>query len=275
MDSPLLMRLGAAASVTGHVAVLALLLLAGVYPYESVSSNAINVELVPAEEVKPPELTPPASTPPQPQLPSLEPSTPAQPEAAASPEPPSPQAKPAGQPQQTAALDKPEQRPSEQPAQPSAQPEPPQQPAAPQPAWPPPMAAPQPPDVTERFHVMLGLPAESLGKEVGGEAAEGANIAASDTEKLRAHLRGCAALPGAVAPTDKVRIVIRIALTPEGRLASPPALIEASASAKGPLLMQAAIKALQDCQPYAMLPADKYQEWRVLDIGFTPQDFKG
>ncbi|ABD88787.1 hypothetical protein [Rhodopseudomonas palustris] len=267
MDSPLLMRLGAAASVLGHAAVLLLLLLAGVYPYESVSSDAIKVELVPADELTPPEVTPPQQS-------SPEPSAPAQPEAAAPPDPPSPQPKPAS-PQQTAALEKPEpQQPTEQTAQNSPQPAPQQQPA-PQPDWPAPMAAPQPPDLTERFHVMLGLPAEALGKDVGGEAADAANIAASDTDKLRAHLRNCAALPGAVAPTDKVRIVIRIALTPEGRLASPPALIEASASMKGPLLMQAAIKALQDCQPYAMLPAEKYQEWRVLDIGFTPKDFKG
>ncbi|HEY0329477.1 MAG TPA: hypothetical protein VGC77_10290 [Rhodopseudomonas sp.] len=255
------MRLGAAASVAGHVVVLALLLLAGVYPYESVSSDAITVELVPADEVKPPEVTPP--------LPSLDDAAPPQPQASAPP--PSPSQAAAAKAQQTAASDKTATpQPAEQPAQQSAQ----QQPA-PQPAWPAPMAAPQPPDVTERFHVMLGLPAEAIGKEVGGEAAEGANIAASDTEKLRAHLRTCAALPGAVAPSDKVRIVMRIALTPDGRLASPPALIEASASTKGPLLMQAAIKALQDCQPYTMLPSDKYQEWRVLDIGFTPQDFKG
>jgi len=49
-----------------------------------------------------------------------------------------------------------------------------------------------------------------------------------------------------------------------------PVLLEASASAKGPLLMQSAIEALQACQPYAMLPADRYREWKVLDLGFTP-----
>jgi hypothetical protein len=52
-------------------------------------------------------------------------------------------------------------------------------------------------------------------------------------------------------------------------------LIEASASAKGPALMQSAIGALAACQPYAMLPADRYGEWKVLDLSFTPQDFGG
>ena len=38
--------------------------------------------------------------------------------------------------------------------------------------------------------------------------------------------------------------------------------------------MQGAITALQACQPYAMLPADHYGEWKVLDLSFTPQDFQ-
>jgi len=51
------------------------------------------------------------------------------------------------------------------------------------------------------------------------------------------------------------------------------ALIEVSASEKGPLLMKSAISALQACQPYAMLPVDRYGEWKVLDLSFTPKDF--
>jgi hypothetical protein len=39
--------------------------------------------------------------------------------------------------------------------------------------------------------------------------------------------------------------------------------------------MQSAVSALQACQPYAMLPADRYGEWKVLDLSFTPQDFAG
>ena len=54
-----------------------------------------------------------------------------------------------------------------------------------------------------------------------------------------------------------------------------PVLIEASASPKGPALMQGAMSALQACQPYAMLPSDRYGEWKVLDLNFTPQDFAG
>ena len=74
---------------------------------------------------------------------------------------------------------------------------------------------------------------------------------------------------------DDVKVKLRVLMTPDGKLAAEPILIEASASMKGPLLMQGAIRALQACQPYAMLPADRYGEWKVLDLSFTPQDFSG
>jgi hypothetical protein len=37
--------------------------------------------------------------------------------------------------------------------------------------------------------------------------------------------------------------------------------------------MQSAISALEACQPYAMLPLERYGEWRMLDLRFTPTDF--
>jgi hypothetical protein len=37
--------------------------------------------------------------------------------------------------------------------------------------------------------------------------------------------------------------------------------------------MQGAITALEACQPYAMLPVERYGEWKSLDLSFTPNDF--
>ena len=68
---------------------------------------------------------------------------------------------------------------------------------------------------------------------------------------------------------------MRISMTSDGRLIGEPILIEASASMKGPALMRGAIDALQTCQPYAMLPSDRYSEWKSLDLTFTPRDFTG
>ncbi len=258
-------RIAAAASVAAHVVLLALVVSAGVYPYDQAGSQAIIAEIV----------TPDAAPPPPPAAQDQQPLTLPEPQAPAAPPPKQ-------QPQQQQAATPPPEPARQQAPQAQQQPTPSPAPAATReappetPPWPP-MGA-QAPDITERYQVMLGLPSTELPEPAetgGGEAAESAKIARSDVDKLRAHLRRCATLPGGVARSDKVRIVMRIVLTPDGRLASPPALIEASASAKGPALMQAASKALQDCQPYAMLPREKYREWRVLDLSFTPADFNG
>ena len=104
-------------------------------------------------------------------------------------------------------------------------------------------------------------------------ATEAADIASTLIAAFRRHLKTCSKLPASLSGADDVKVKLRVLMTPDGRLAADPILIEASASMKGPLLMQGAIRALQACQPYAMLPAERYGEWKVLDLSFTPQDF--
>jgi hypothetical protein len=167
-------------------------------------------------------------------------------------------------------------------AQPQAQPQsqPPPQPvaAAPTPAY----TAPEP-DLSIKYHVMLGLPPalpaappkDKSGDDFDAPAMKAAEITSNIVAEFRRHLKTCSKLPGSIAPTDKIRITLRAVMTLAGKLAAEPILIEASASEKGPALMQSAISALEACQPYAMLPADRYNEWKVLDLSFTPQDFAG
>ena len=64
-------------------------------------------------------------------------------------------------------------------------------------------------------------------------------------------------------------------MNPNGRLAAEPMLIAGTASVKALQLKQSAVEALNGCQPYSMLPADRYGEWKVLEMSFTPQDFAG
>jgi len=175
-------------------------------------------------------------------------------------------------PQQQAALSTP--RPNNQQA--NAQSQPPS--TAPSAGYTPPE-----PDLSIKYHVMLGLPLDlppSLPQAKAGDpfdapASKAADVASSLVTEFRRRLKTCAKLPASVAPSDKISIKLRVFMTLEGKLAAEPILIEASASAKGPALMQSAIGALQACQPYAMLPADRYGEWKVLDLSFTPQDFSG
>ena len=243
------------------------LLFGEVHPLGSVTGGPIAVDVVTAEEItqnapplapaaKPSEAfdvasKPAASNPPAP--------TSAPPEAAPQQQaPPSPSPPRAAE--KTAAIE----------------------PPSPTPA---PAYVPPEPDLTVKYHVMLGLPqnlaplpagsGEKPGDPFDGPATQAADIASNLVAEFRRHLRTCSKLPRSIAPSDRLKIKLRVLMSPDGRLAAEPVLIEASASAKGPALMQGAIGALQACQPYAMMPADRYGEWKVLDLSFTPLDFSG
>ena len=252
-----------AVSIATHLAVLTVGLgYAGVRPFETVPVEAIAVDIVTPAEVKeaPPE-APPTPAPPL-QIPDL--STGEQPAAAAKPAAPPPARHAAAMPASAAAA--PALADAKQAAlQPAAAASLP----ASQPSWRPPE-----PDLSVRYQVNLGLPARR-GDDFDTAAFSAAKLSTDDVAKFREHLKTCSALPASIAPADKVTIRLRASFLPDGTLASAPLLIEASASAKGPLLMQAATAALAACQPYAVLPADKYSEWKVLDLSFTPRDFRG
>jgi hypothetical protein len=261
------------ASAIAHVSLLTLLVLfSEVHPFSAVTAEQIPVEIVTpqelAEQQAPPDEPPVESKPepvptPQPDFSLLDKP------ASASESPPAASPAPAAPPQKQAALATP----------PAVQPQPPSQPAAP-------AYKPSEPDVSVKYQVLLGLPpdlspvapAPAQGATKGDDnfdapATESADIASTLIAAFRRHLKTCSKLPASLSGADDVRVKLRVLMTPDGRLAAEPILIEASASMKGPLLMQGAIRALQACQPYAMLPADRYGEWKVLDLSFTPRDF--
>lgn len=243
------------------------ILFSEVQPFGSVTAEVIAVDIVTPQEVteKEPEPSPP---------PKAQPSDAFDLDSKAAPSDSAPPSAPeqAATPAQTPATPSPP-RPNQQQA--AALPQVPA--VSPSPVY----TAPEP-DLSIKYHVMLGLPPDlpsqpqaRPGDAFDDVASKAADIASSLVTEFRRHLKTCSKLPGSIAPSDKVRIVLRVVMTTEGRLATEPVLIEASANAKGPLLMQGAISALQACQPYAMLPADRYGEWKVLDLSFTPQDFVG
>jgi len=286
-----IIRSSIAASAVVHLSFLLLLIFfTEVHPFAAVAPDTVSVDIVTPDEVteKPPEPPPsskaqgadafdlsakaapaPASSPPT-DPPSATPPSPAATSPPAAPQQAAKPSQPTAPAQKQAALPQPAAAPPPDRRQPAAQPQPQAQSPTPAPAYLPPQ-----PDISVKYHVLLGLPQDRPGDGFDAPATEQAAVGSSPIAEFRRHLKTCSTLPKEIAASDKVAIKLRVQMTPEGRLAAEPLLIEASASMKGPLLMQSAISALQSCQPYAMLPADKYNEWKVLDLSFTPQDFGG
>jgi hypothetical protein len=232
------------------------LIFAEVHPFGSVTAEPITVDLVSPDEA--PRTAKKEEPPPEPKARPSDASDLSSTSApSSSPEPAATQ-EPAARPQQQAAL---------------STPPPVRQQAAAQPPPTSPAFIPPEPDLSVKYHVMLGLPPDTPGDGFDAAASAKADIASSLVTEFRRHLKTCSKLPETVAASDKIKIKLRVLMTPKGKLAAEPVLIEASASTKGPALMRSAISALEACQPYAMLPADRYGEWKVLDLSFTPQDF--
>jgi hypothetical protein len=261
------MRPGFAISCIGHMAMLTIgLMFAGANPFESVPADALTVEIVSPDEVETgvaePEAVPTVAAE---TAPSFEPTASAQPQ----PTPSSPST-----PQATSTLDQRTTRPASTTTQalPSISSLP----------WFKPLPEPPPPVEThelnpaEMFGMPLAMPDGKLGGSFDAPAIDTAGISSGDIAAFHDHLKACSTLPASVSVGDNVRAVLRIFLKPDGTLAAPPQPIRIEGVSRGGgELYQSIVAALRKCQPYNMLPPDKYDEWKVFDLSFTPQSFGG
>ncbi|HKU06694.1 MAG TPA: hypothetical protein VJR30_11555 [Bradyrhizobium sp.] len=278
MEQDQAIRTGTAASVIAHLSLLALLvLLSDVSPLGS-APEQIAVNIVTPEEAEPEK--PKAET-----NAEIKAEQPVEPSQITAPDPPV-------LPQQSAPESKPSAPAAKQasvlPQQPVPSQAVPERRAAaaltPPPASPPPPAyRPTEPDISVKYNVVLGLPAElpplaaKPGKSEDGfdTTTAAADISSSVIAEFRRHLKTCSKLPASIQPSDHIMVKLRVYMTQDGRLAADPVIGGGSANAKAIDLLQGAIAGLKQCQPYKMLPADRYGEWKVLDLDFTPKDFSG
>jgi hypothetical protein len=291
VDQDQAIRTGVTASAIAHLSIVALLvLMSEVHPLGS-STESIAVDIVTPQEVEAEKPKPEVKAE-EPQLKLPETSVFEQkPASQQSASQQSPSTQPPSKQQSVAAASSPAAAPAPQAASAASQPSAPQQAPKPQqsaaPGVPPQFGAalpgykPPEPDLSVKYNVVLGLPIDAApmanpGKSDDGfdaTASDKADISSSVIEQFRKHLKSCSKLPGSVQPSDHIMVKLRVMMTQDGRLAADPAIGGGSANIKAIEMLQSAIAALKQCQPYKMLPADRYGEWRVLDLEFTPKDF--
>lgn len=273
------MRYGVALSAVVHVLLVSSLMLGTPKPFDA-QTAPIEVDLVRAEDVDQPK--PEEKPEPQkPETPNLWELPQEKPHIDLPRLSPSEQRQAAAKAKQAPAESQPAPQPpaNNERAAPSPSPSPPQSPAPPQSGLSMARQAPAParpaPSIFDPANIpaLMDLPnAQSSGFDA--EAVVKADISTEERAAFKSHLRKCWKLGGA-APAPSTRVVLRINLKRDGTLANDPVLIEASASHDGLTVLNAAKRALKDCQPFAFLPGEKYREWRVLDLSFTPRDMAG
>ena len=140
------------------------------------------------------------------------------------------------------------------------------------PPMPPPSAAnttsPTPAPATQLAD-LLGM--SKLAAVSGGTPSEyKADLTNDQIAGFAAHVQGCWTPPSDLVTNAKLTVFVRVRLRRDGNLAGDPEPLEGSASLQGVALLKSALATLQHCPAYRDLPADKYDEWRILDLRFSP-----
>jgi hypothetical protein len=120
-----------------------------------------------------------------------------------------------------------------------------------------------------RLAWMLNLPTDTAASLAAPPSEDKAHLPRETIAQFKAQVGKCWVAPADAPSAPGFDVLIRIALNPDGRLGAKPELIRAPASLAGPALVDSAMRALQKCQPYGGLPADRYREWKILDLTFT------
>ena len=145
---------------------------------------------------------------------------------------------------------------------------------------PPPAPAQQSSDDTQEPGVAESLAQMALvgGQLGGGFMAPPVNTPQAGydiTLAFRERVSACSKLPEGIGPTERVSLGLRVFLNRDGTLAQLPQPAKPFLSAKEHALFDAAVTALEECEPYTMLPPEKYKLWKTLDLVIFPANFGG
>jgi hypothetical protein len=94
-------------------------------------------------------------------------------------------------------------------------------------------------------------------------------------DALLNQMRACWNVPVGAPNPEQLIVQVRVFLAQDGSLARPPQLepgtrAAASGNAYIRTAAEAALRAINICEPYRSLPADKYQTWREIVMTFDP-----
>jgi colicin import membrane protein len=111
---------------------------------------------------------------------------------------------------------------------------------------------------------------------LGTQNGQSQTLSQSELDALRARLSQCWNPPVGALDAQRLIVVLRIVFNPDGTVARPPEMVEATPSPVGPAMVESAKRAVLQCQPYTMLRPETYNTWKDMELLFDPRDmFRG
>jgi len=106
---------------------------------------------------------------------------------------------------------------------------------------------------------------------LGSPRGTAATLSQSELDALRARLTQLWNVQAGTERPEELIVDIRIRLTPERRLAAPPEIVSRGSSPRYQAAADAAMRAVLQGQPYEMLRAESYDQWKDMIVTFDPR----
>jgi hypothetical protein len=107
----------------------------------------------------------------------------------------------------------------------------------------------------------------------------GQPLTISEVDAVKAKIETCWSMPAGARGAENFVVRIRFALNPDGSFRGAPKIIDRGGHAGNEAFYrtasEAALRAVQKCEPYDMLPRAKYKRWQDMEMTFDPKEMMG
>lgn len=107
---------------------------------------------------------------------------------------------------------------------------------------------------------------------LGAPTGVAARMTQTELDALRARLMALWNPPAASRNVEELMVVVRIKLTPDGRVVGAPQVLNNGSNVLFQAARDSALRAIYRGQPFDMLQPAHYELWKEMDITFDPRD---
>jgi colicin import membrane protein len=110
---------------------------------------------------------------------------------------------------------------------------------------------------------------------LGTRTGDAPQLSASEIDAFRHKVSTCWNPPTGAPNADRIRVLMTIRLKPDRTLASAPEVEITARDAFTQATIDAAVRAIIQCQPYVMFSAQRYDAWKEIPLDFNPIEMFG
>jgi hypothetical protein len=110
---------------------------------------------------------------------------------------------------------------------------------------------------------------------LGTRTGDAPQLSASEIDAFKQKLKSCWNPPTGAPNADRIRVLMTIRLRPDRTLAGAPEIEMAARDRFTQAMIDSAVRAIIQCQPYAMFSPQRYEVWKEIPLNFDPQEMFG